>query len=177
MHDIKLLGNQQLGFHYEVINQKLNDIQTAIIDDITDLLGIVPVIDDDTYKNTEKFYNYCKTYRLYIEQEKKNIFTILIQQQKDIQEEIKKRQLNMLKEIGITAPSTRVMMIVEQTRWIHFPMFDYMIKYIKLAQQWKEDTWPKEKQIYAPVKLIETFKNLWTSLLTVLANNLWPLAN
>ena len=116
MHDIRSLGNQQLGFHYEIINQNINDIQTAIIDDITDLLGIVPVIDDDTYKNTEKFYNYCKKYRLHIEQEKKNLFTVLIQQQKDINQEIKQRQTYMLKEIGITTPSIRVIMILEQTR-------------------------------------------------------------
>ena len=177
MHDIEKLGNQQLRLHHEKTNQELNDIKIAIVDDITDLLWIVPVINDDTYENTEKFLNYCKEYQLYIENEKKNLFVILIQQQKDIKEEIKKRQLQMIKEIGIITPSIRVMMILKQMEWNNFQMFDHMIRYIKLAKKWKADKRPKEKQIYAPIKLIETFEKIWTSLLVVLANNSWPLGN
>ena len=39
-------------------------------------------------------------------------------------------------------------------------MFDHMIRYIKLAKKGKADKRPKEKQIYAPVKLVEAFKKM-----------------
>jgi antitoxin component of RelBE/YafQ-DinJ toxin-antitoxin module len=84
----------------------------------------------------------------------------LIQQNKDIKEEIKKRQINMLKEIGITTPSTRVMMIVEQTGGNNFPAFDTMIKYVKTAKKYKKRKRPKRRVIYAPKELIETFKKI-----------------
>jgi hypothetical protein len=67
MHDITLLSNRKLGIHYESKHKELNNIQIAIVDDITDLLGIVPVIDDSVYTNPEKFYHYCKPYLSYIE--------------------------------------------------------------------------------------------------------------
>jgi len=135
MHDIRSLGNEQLGLHYEVTQKKINDIQTAIIDDITNLLGIVPIIKDDIYNNPEKFHIHCKPYLSYIEKEKKEILLILIQQEKTIDKEIKHRQTQMLKEIGITTPSIRVMTIVEQTRGKNFPLFNNMIKYIKLVKK------------------------------------------
>lgn len=160
MHDITLLSNRTLGIHYESKHKELNNIQTAIVDDITDLLGIVPVIDDSTYTNPEKFYHYCKPYLAYIEKGKEELLITLIQQNKDIKEEIKKRQLAMLKEIGITTPSTRVMMIVEQTGGNNFPAFDTMIKYVKTAKKYKKRKRPKRRVIYAPKELIETFKKI-----------------
>lgn len=102
--------------HYEVTHQKFNDVQIAIVDDITDLLGNAPAIDYDTYTNAEKFHAYCEKYRPSIEGQKKELFLILMKQQKDIQEEIKERQVKMLKEIGIIAPSTWVFMIMEEMR-------------------------------------------------------------
>ena len=37
-HNIKTLGNQQLGLHYEVIYQKLDDTKIAILEDIRSAL-------------------------------------------------------------------------------------------------------------------------------------------
>lgn len=134
MHDIKSLGNQQLGLHYEVTHKKLNDIQLAIVDDIADLLGKMPAIDYTIYTNAESFHTYCQKYRTSIQQEKKELFITLMQQQKNIKKEIKARQIRMIKEIGITIPSVRVQMIMEITNGTNFQSFDEMITYIKLAR-------------------------------------------
>lgn len=177
MHEIKTLGNMQLWLYYEITHKKLNTIKSEIINDIWDLLGNVPEIDFETYAAPEKFHNYCKYYRQNIQNINKEIFLTLMKQEKDIKEEIGERQIKMLKEIGIVTPSIRVLMIIKETRWVNFQMFDDMIRYIKLAREWKVDRRPKNKKIYAPPKLIKTFENLWTTILTVLARNQWPIAN
>jgi hypothetical protein len=37
-HNIKTLGNQQLGLHYEVIYKKIDDTKIAILEDIRAVL-------------------------------------------------------------------------------------------------------------------------------------------
>jgi len=115
MHDIKKLGPQQLGLHYEVTYKNLNDIQIAIIEDIRDLLGKNPQIGYKIYTDPKEFYRYCKQYRPSIQKEKKEMFLFLSQQEQTIQEEIHTRQKKMLKDIGIKAPSLRVQMITQAT--------------------------------------------------------------
>lgn len=160
MHDITSLGNKQLSFYHETIDHKLNNIQIEIVEDIADLLGQTPSISHETYTDTEKFNRYCEKYRPSIEQEKKDLFLILMKQKKEITEEIHKRQVKMLEEIGIFTPSTRVMMIMEQTQGTNFQCFDDLIRYIKLARADKANRRPKEKKIHAPQRLIEIFDNL-----------------
>lgn len=120
MNNMKHLGNKQLSLHYEIIQHKLNDIQIAIIDDISEILGKTPNISHEIYTNPEKFKHYCERYRLSIEQEKKELFLILMKETKEIKEEIGKRQIKMLKEIGITTPSRRVQMIMKETQGTYF---------------------------------------------------------
>jgi len=177
MHDIKKLGPQQLGLHYEVTYKNLNDIQIAIIEDIRDLLGKNPQIGYKIYTDPKEFYRYCKQYRPSIQKEKKEMFLFLSQQEQTIQEEIHTRQKKMLKDIGIKAPSLRVQMITQATEWANFPMFDDMITYINLLKNWEEKKRPKEKKIYASPKLIELFDSMGMTLLTVLAKNEWPMPN
>lgn len=176
MSDIKSLGNKQLSLYYEITNQKLNDIQLTITDDISNIFGQAPVIDFDTYTNVEKFGAYCEKYRSSIEQEKKELFLILKKKQKEIQDEIIERQTKMLKEIGIITPSMRVLEITHKMRGAHFQMFEEIIRYIKLTKKGQWDKRPKERIIMAPPTIIEKFENHgW--IITILAKNLWPIAN
>jgi len=116
MHDIKKLGNQQLGLHYEVIYKKLNDMKIDIMEDITDILGKVPGMDVETYTNHQKFHEFCSEYLSSIQEEKKNALLALLMQEKTIQQEIERRQKQMLKDIGIDTPSLRTKLIAEKTK-------------------------------------------------------------
>lgn len=175
-HNIKALGNKQLGLHYEVTYQKLDEIKIEIIEDITDLLGQAPKIGFETYQNPQKFCEYCKQYRSNIEKEKKELFLLLIKKEEDIQQEIIRRQRNMLFEIGIETPSIRVFEIIQEMKWTNFQVFDELIRFIKMAKKWQGHKRPQGKKILAPQKLIEKYEKFgW--IITVLAKNLWPYAN
>ena len=115
MHDIKNLGAEQLGLHYEVIYKKLNDIKIEIIEDITELLGKNPQIGYIEYTDPKAFERYCRPYRQNIQKEKKEIFLGFLEQEQTIQKEIHARQKKMLEAIGITTPSLRVQMITQAT--------------------------------------------------------------
>ncbi len=65
------------------------------------------------------------------------------------------RQLQMLKEIGITAPSMRVEMIAEKMRGKEFLIFDRIIKRIKLKRER-----PTNKKIDILETLDEMFEKL-----------------
>lgn len=155
MSNIKELENQQLGFYYEILHKKINDIKLEIFDDIADVLGNPPPIEYETYEDPEKFHTYCTTYLSYIQKETKDLFQSLLQQVQDTQEEICTRQLQMMKEIGITTPSIRTEMIAEQMRGKNFPIFDRIIRYIKLKKER-----PKNKKIDILEGLEEMFEKL-----------------
>jgi predicted nucleotidyltransferase len=116
MYDIKKLGNQQLGLHYEVVHKKLNDMKRTIIEDITNLWGKSPNIDFNTITDSQKFHTYCSEYISSLQEEKKNALLALFTQEHTIQQEIEKRQKQMLKEIGIHTPSMRTKIIIEKTK-------------------------------------------------------------
>ncbi|MCX6824344.1 MAG: hypothetical protein NT085_04410 [candidate division SR1 bacterium] len=177
MYDIKNLGAEQLGLYYEVTYKKLNDIKIEIIEDIAELLGTTPQIEYTTYIEQKEFEIYCTPYLQDIQKEKKEMFLILSQQEQTIQEEIRTRQKQMLKNIGITTPSLRVQMIKQATEGGQFPMFNDMITYIELLKTGEENKRPKNKKIYASPKLIEFFENLGITLLTILAKNEGPMPN
>jgi len=115
-HNMKTLGNKQLGLHYEVIYQKIDNIKTEIIRNIADILGQAPKIGFEIYKDSKLFRTYCKNYESSIEKTKKDMLEILIQQEENIRKEIQRRQREMLKDIGITIPSLRVIMIMKETQ-------------------------------------------------------------
>jgi hypothetical protein len=127
----------------------------------------------DMIKNTEKFKQHVEHHRTNIPKESKEIFSLLNKEQKEIQKEIEIRQKKMLAEIGIQHPSLRVQMIAEYMQGERFPLFDDMIKYIKLHQQKQLHKRPKNKKIMAPQELIDFFeKKISTPILTILQNNL-----
>jgi hypothetical protein len=134
-------------------------------------------MDIETYKNPKKFHNHCKWYRSFVQETNKEIFLHFSEQERNIQEEIGKRQLEMLKEIGIIAPSVRVKIIMNWTKWEHFPVFDDLITYIKLFNEKRTDERPENKKIYIPQQLKDKFSKMRTTILTILAANIWPIAN
>ncbi|HBB04648.1 TPA: hypothetical protein DCZ39_07300 [Patescibacteria group bacterium] len=113
---LRTLGNRQLTEYYKVTYQKLNTIKEEIIENITNILGKGPDIDKEEYGDTKKFLRQCKPYETSIKEEKKDLFTILMNKEKDIQKEIRERQIKMLRSIRIITPSIRVRTIIENTR-------------------------------------------------------------
>ena len=113
---LKTLGNRQLTDYYRVTYQKLNLIKEEIIENITNILGRNPYTDEEGYKDSKKFIRHCKPYETSIKEENKDLFTILMNKEQDIQKEMKKRQIKMLRSIGIIVPSIRVRIIIENTR-------------------------------------------------------------
>jgi transposase len=85
---------------------------------------------------------------------------LLLEQEQDLQKEIYERQIKMLKEIGISIPSVRVHMIIEEMGGKKFQMFDMMIRYIKLAKKNKAQKRPQNRKIYVPPKLGKIFGKL-----------------
>jgi len=159
-HNIKGLENQQIGLYYEVTEKKLTDIKIDIMEDIMNIFGGHTGIDNDTFIDHKKFQEFSSHYETAIQEEKKDILMALLEQEQDIQEEIQKRQIKMLKEIGITIPSIRVHMIMEEMGGKQFQMFDMMIRYIKLAKKNKIKKRPQNRRMYAPPKLIKIFAKL-----------------
>ncbi len=158
MNNIKSLGNKQLSLYHETIYQKLNNIQMAIMEDITYTLGEKSPIINEISTNTKKFKKYYKKYQHIIQKEKKELFLIVMKQQNEIKEEIERRQKQLLKDIGIISPSMRVQKIIEETQGIYFRSFDEIIKYIKMARVGKAQK--RTKPLYAPTSLIERTEKL-----------------
>ena len=99
------------------------------------------------------------------------MFLLLRQQEYDIQNEIGKRQTEMLREIGIITASIRVGMIIESTKWKYFPLFEKMIKHVKHIQQGKIKWQPNDKNIQYPPKLQEKLIKLKTTAIDILMYN------
>lgn len=176
MTDLKQLENQQLGLYYEKIDRELNIVQTEILKQLQDIFNDIPYINSSTYNNPKKFKNFCSPYRNVIRDKYKKDFIEIIQQREKIEKEIKFRQKKMLQEIGITIPSILTETIVNWLGWNQLPVFEQLIKFIKLAQQWKWHTRPKEKKIYIPEELRNKFNGIeW--ILTIVGKNLWPTPN
>lgn len=176
LHNIHDLGNQQIWIYYGVIKKKLTDIKTDIMEDIVSIFWQNHEISNEIDKDAEQFNIHCTKYRWAIQSEKKELFTSLLQQEHDLQKEIKRRQWEMLKEIGIIAPSIRVGMITESTKWEYFPLFDRMIQYSKQIKQGKTGG-TRAKSIYYPPGVQEMFKNIGTTPIDVLIHNMWILQN
>jgi menaquinone-dependent protoporphyrinogen IX oxidase len=156
-HNIKELENEQIGIYYDVTEKKLTDIKIEIMEDIMNVFGGHTGIDNNTFVNHKEFQEFIGHYQTAIQDEKKDILMILIEQEQDIQKEIRERQIKMLKEIDITIPSIRVHMIVDEMGGKNFQMFDMMIKYIKLAKKNKIETRPQNRRLYVPPKLVKIF--------------------
>lgn len=172
------LGNAQLGRHYDATHKKLENIKEEILEDITNILWHDPDIDNATYMDTPKFYEYCSTFEAHIGKEKKDLYAILITKEINIKEEMKTRQKKMLKEIDITTPSMRVRMIAEEMRWEYFEMFDIMINYVKRRKQWKWVERPEDRELLAPKTLRDIFETrMNNAIVNILENNEWPLSN
>lgn len=73
-------------------------------------------IDNEIFVDKKKFNEYYLTHAAIIQSTTKKTFILLCQQEAVVQEEISKRQAEMLKEIGISTPSIRVGMITESTK-------------------------------------------------------------
>lgn len=174
---LKTLGNRQLTEYYKVTYHKLNTIKQEIIENITNILGRNPYSDNEGYADPKEFIRQCKPYETSIKEENKDLFTILMRKEQDIQEEIKKRQIKMLRSIRIIASSIRVRTIIENTRWEDFAAFDDMIRYIKLKHEWKVHTRPQKKVIQIPQKLVDLSDFIWQPITIILENNSWPLEN
>jgi hypothetical protein len=86
------------------------------MEDIKEILQEEPHINYETYKNPTVFHEYCKPYRSDIEESKKELFILLLQHEQDIKKEITRRQMQMLQEIGVIAPSIRVKIVIERTK-------------------------------------------------------------
>jgi len=158
--NIKRLENQQIGFYYEVTEKKINDIKIEIMEDIMNIFGGQTGIDNKTFVDHKKFQEFTSYYQTAIQEEKRDILMALLEQEKDIQEEMHERQIKMLKEIGITIPSVRVHIIIEEMGGKNFQMFDMMIRYIKLAKNNKAQKRPQNRRIYVPPKLVKIFGKL-----------------
>jgi hypothetical protein len=96
----------------------------------------------------------------------------LVEQDKHIKKEIKKRQIQLLKDIGITTPSIRVLEIVKKTEGEYFSVFSDMIEYIKLLNTGRSDERPKDKKIFIPKNIIDIEKKLKTAVLSILKDNI-----
>lgn len=143
-----------------------------ILENIHDTLGNAPNINDDTYTDTQKFRTYCERYRSIINQENKDMFLLLSKSEQEIENEMKKRQIQMLREIGIMRPSLRVQMIMDETRGIYFTGFVDSITWLKLARKGKTHLWPTKKKIEMPPKIIAFFEKQRTTILTAIDQNL-----
>ena len=177
MSEIQTLGTQQIWLYYEVIEKRINESKIQIIEDISNVLGQEHHIDNETFVDKKKFNRYYLVHESIIQDTTKEMFLILRQQESDIQKEIGKRQTEMLREIGIIAPSIRVGMITESTKWKYFPLFEKMIKYIKNIQQGKTKWQPNDKKIQYPPQLQEKLIRFKTTGIEILMYNSGILQN
>lgn len=183
MTNIKNLGNKQLGYYHEMLYTKIYNLQNEIIEHISDILGKEPDISIEEEADPKKFMIFCKRYNSAIETEKQRLLQTLMLETQEIETEIYKRQLEMLKEIGIQVPSLRSTLIIEKTWGEKFLYFDDMIHYIqslKSSLSSKEGKWKKRfknKIIIIPELLKKKLDALWTTRKNVLMTNEWPLPN
>lgn len=173
--EIGNLWNKQLSIYYRKNLEDLWYIKNEIANNLYETLKIE--IDNNRLENTEIFANGIENFENYLSPETKDSFTTLVEQDKHIKKEIKKRQIQLLKDIGITTPSIRVLEIVKKTEGEYFSVFSDMIEYIKLLNTGRSDERPKDKKIFIPKNIIDIEKKLKTAVLSILKDNIWPLAN
>lgn len=171
MDNIQTMDNQDLWLYYEITYKRLTDIKTTILEEIMSTFGWDAAVNNDIFIHQKKFHAYCAGYRSTIQKTKKQTFLILLEQEHDIQKEIHKRQLQMLKDLGIAIPSVQVRMIMDRMKWQYFPLFDDMITYIKHKKEIKEYDWPEDKNIHYPEKIRQRCKTFWTTILDMIENN------
>lgn len=166
------INNQDLGFYYEIISEKLQNAKLKIIENIVIVFSDDKKPDRETFHQDEKFMKYCTPFRSIIDEDEREGFENLHNERQQVMQEIRTRQWELLKEIHIEHPSMLVHMLMDQTRGEHFPLFDDVVQLTKLLLKNEADQRPKDKELLAPERFVKLCERTGNSIIDVMAYNI-----
>ncbi len=131
--NISQLENKKLSWYYMRIKQQLSAIKKEIVQDLYETFKF-------RVEDKGKFHEAIKNIEKYISPEQKKKFKELLTTRNKLNQEIEKRQWELLKEVGFTIPNQLQCLLLKEFPWERLMQLVALIKTIKRLQEKKTTT-------------------------------------